>query len=92
MSLTDTRERPRSTYLLTYIAHRPIRRHPDGTWEHPPTNLVLADCGLSPIATYIARRKTKLLHSYAQPVSDRYQECITSTPIGSGARRQMWWT
>ena len=32
--------------------------HPDGTWEHPPNNLVLADCGLSPIATYMVCPRT----------------------------------
>jgi hypothetical protein len=48
------------------IAHRPIQRHADGTWEHPPTNEVLNDCGLSDINTYIARRKTRLLMHYAR--------------------------
>jgi len=75
-----------------WIAHRHIRRLPDGTWECPNTADVLECCGLSPIATYIAKRKTTLLHNYAQPSSSIYQRCITSTPVGSGAHRQMWWT
>jgi len=74
-----------------YIARRPIRRLPDGTWEHPPTNEVLESCGLSPIDTYIVKRKTTLLNNYARPFSNMCRQCITSTPIASGARRQMWW-
>ena len=74
------------------IAHRHIRRLATGTWEHPPTNEVLEKCGLSPISTYIARRKTRLLHRYAENDSILYRHCITSTPVGSGVHRQMWWT
>ena len=73
-----------------YIARRHIRKLPDGTWLCPPTNEVLDQCGLSPIATYIAKRKTTLLNNYAIPSSSLYRQCITSTPVGSGARRQMW--
>jgi threonine aldolase len=73
------------------IAHRPIQCHADGTWEHPPTNEVLNDCGLSDINTYIARRKTRLLNRYANAESQMYRLCIASTPIGSGAHHQMWW-
>jgi hypothetical protein len=43
------------------LAHRPIHRNADGTWEHPHTDEVLERCGLSPISTYIAKRKTRLL-------------------------------
>ena len=74
-----------------YIAHRHIRRLPNGTWEYPPTSEVLDSCGLSTIETYIAKRKTTLLNHYAQSHSALYHRCITSTPIGSGAHRQMWW-
>ena len=74
-----------------YLTRRHIRPLPDGTWLCPPTNEVLDQCGLSPIATYIAKRKTTLLNNYAIPSSSLYRQCITSTPIGSGARRQMWW-
>jgi hypothetical protein len=74
-----------------YMAHRHIRRLPDGTWEYPPTSEVLDSCGLSTIETYIAKRKTTLLNHYAQSHSALYRRCITSTPIGSGAHRQMWW-
>jgi hypothetical protein len=75
-----------------YMAHRHIRRLPDGTWEYPPTSEVLESCGLSPIETYIAKCKTTLLNHYAQSHSALYRRCITSTPVGSGAHRQMWWT
>jgi len=52
----------------------------DGSWECPCTNEVLGDCcGLSPIATYIAKHKTRLLNRYAEPHSTLYQQCITST-------------
>jgi hypothetical protein len=74
------------------IAHRPIRRLPDGTWEYPPTEEVLNMCGLSNISTYIAQRKTRLLNRYAKPESQIYNLCKRSTPVGSSAHRQMWWT
>jgi hypothetical protein len=74
-----------------YMAHCHIHRLPDGTWEYPPTSEVLDSCGLSTIETYIAKRKTTLLNHYAQSHSALYRRCITSTPIGSGAHRQMWW-
>jgi hypothetical protein len=74
-----------------YIAHRHIRRLPDNTWEYPPTLEILDACSLSTIQTYIAKRKTTLLNHYAQSHSALYRRCITSTPIGSGAHRQMWW-
>lgn len=75
-----------------FIAHRHIRRLPDGSWEYPPTAEVLDTCGLSPIVTYIAKRKTKLLNRYAKSSSEMYKICISSTPVGSGSRRLMWWT
>lgn len=74
-----------------YIARRHIHCRADGTWKHPPTDEVLDACGLSPITTYIAKRKTTLLHNYALPSSALYNVCITSTPVGSGARHRMWW-
>jgi hypothetical protein len=74
------------------LAHRHIHPNPDGTWEHPPTDEVLERCGLSPISTYIAKRKTRLLESYATTESQLYTICIASTPVGSGSHRQMWWT
>jgi hypothetical protein len=74
-----------------YMAHRHIRCLPDGTREYPPTAEVLDSCGLSTIETYIAKCKTTLLNHYAQSHSALYRRCITSTPIGSGAHRQMWW-
>jgi hypothetical protein len=74
-----------------YIAHRDIRHLPDNTWEYPPTLEILDACSLSTIQTYIAKHKTTLLNHYAQSHSALYRRCITSTPIGSGAHRQMWW-
>jgi len=75
-----------------YMVHRHIRPRSDGTWDCPHTEEVLDSCGLSPIATYIAKRKTTILNRYAREHSGLFQQCSTSTPVGSGARRQMWWT
>jgi hypothetical protein len=36
------------------IAYQAIQRYADGTWEYPPMDEVLDNCGLSDIATYIA--------------------------------------
>ena len=73
-----------------HIAHRPIRPLPDGTWDTPPTDEVLDDCDLSPIATYIAKRKTTLL-SYARHSSALYQQCLASVPVPSATHRLVWW-
>jgi hypothetical protein len=73
------------------MAHRYIRRNPDGSWDTPDTNEVLDICNLSPISTYIAKRKTTLLSSYARHSSPLYQRCITSTPVPNSAHRLVWW-
>jgi hypothetical protein len=74
-----------------HIAHRHIRRHPDGTWAHPHNADVLRICGLQPISTYIYRRKSTLRRSYAEKSSSLYQRCkqLPSTP--SSARHLVWW-
>jgi hypothetical protein len=74
-----------------HLAHMHIRCLNNGEWIHPPTSQVLERCGLSPISTYIAKRKTRLLH-YAQ-ASAVYQACLRSPSLGnSGRSRLMWWT
>ena len=65
------------------LAHHTIHHLPDGTWEYPPTDEVLDQCGLSPIATYIAKCKATLLQNYVKPFSTLYQTCITSTHVGT---------
>ena len=76
-----------------YMAHRHIRRCTDGSWEHPDTAHVLMCCGLSPIMTYIAQRKTRLLNHYAMPSSALYSQCLASHPfVSSAVHRQVWWT
>ena len=75
-----------------HMAHRHICKLPDGTWEHPPTAEVLDLCGLSPISTYIAARKTTLLTSYAREHSSLYQQCLGSVPLGSYRTNQCWWS
>lgn len=72
------------------IAHRPIERQFDGTWVRPDTDEVLDICGLSPITTYIAKRKTTLLVNYARPTSTTYTRCITSTQVGSSGHLKWW--
>ena len=47
------------------IAREHIHRNSDGTWSHPPSSKVLEICGLSPISTYIAKRRTDLLNHCA---------------------------
>ena len=75
-----------------HMAHQYIRPLPNGTWEHPDSAHVLECCGLSPIETYIARRKTSLLHTYAKPYSALYCKCLASRPLVSSAtRRKVWW-
>jgi len=74
-----------------HIAHMHIRRLDNGEWIHPPTSQVLDQCGLSPISTYIVKRKTKLLH-YAE-TSSLYQTCLRSPQVGSPSRHRLtWWT
>ena len=76
-----------------YMAHRHIRRCTDGSWEHPDTAHVLMCCGLSPIMTYIAQRKTRLLNHYAMPSSALYSQCLASHPfVSSAVHWQVWWT
>jgi hypothetical protein len=40
-----------------YLAHMHIRRNSEGVWMYPPSAEVLEKCGLSPIMTYIIKRK-----------------------------------
>ena len=37
------------------MPRRPFRRYPDGTWDHPPTDEVLAECKLHSLAEYMER-------------------------------------
>ena len=58
-----------------HMAHRHIR-FVSGVWEHPSTTEVLDCCRLSPILTYIAQRKERLLHTYAAPCSPSFWSCL----------------
>jgi hypothetical protein len=73
-----------------HMAHRHIQRRSDGTWVTPSTVDVLRRCNLSPISTYIAKRKTTLLTHYAYEHSRLYRQCLESVPT-AGQRRLMWW-
>ena len=73
-----------------WLCHRHIRRHADGTWEHPDSNEVLNDCGLSPISTYIAKRRTTLLH-YATTSSPLHQRCLESQAVDAKRHQKLWW-
>ena len=72
------------------MAHRPIRRLADGSWEHPHSSEVLTQCGLLPIHTYIARRKRTLLR-YARTECALYDMCLHSIPLDTVSHRQVWW-
>ena len=70
------------------ITHRHIRRHVDGTWEHPPTHEVLQACHTQPLPVYIQRRRHTLFKHYAEHNSALYQQCLNAygtTP------RSTWW-
>ena len=73
-----------------WLCHRHIRRNADGTWEHPDSQEVLDACGLSPISTYIAKRRTKLLH-YATASSPLYQRCLESQAVDATRHQLLWW-
>ena len=69
------------------MAHRPIQRRSNGTWIYPPTEEVLAACGLQPLEVYIQRRRTTLFQHYAQHSSGLFTKCLAEFPTRSGT----WW-
>ena len=73
-----------------HMAKMHIRCLPSGDWVYPETSVVLDICGLSPIQTLIARRKTTLLH-YAKDHSPLYEACLCSPKVASPAHRLVWW-
>lgn len=72
------------------IAHRPIQQLATGEWEHPDSNEVLEICKMSPISAYIAKRKTKILQTYAVPHSELYKRCLSASSSAS-TNRLYWW-
>jgi hypothetical protein len=78
-----------------FIANKHIRQLPSGEWITPHSDDVLEQCGLSPISTYIAKRKTRLLHNYAEQYSPTvlrpYWQCMTSAPVVYPHHRLEWW-
>ena len=60
------------------IWHISIWWKSSGEWECPPMSEILNCCGLSPITMYIAKRRSKLLSTYAEPSSTLFQECLVS--------------
>jgi len=74
-----------------YISHKHGRQLPDGTWvlAHSATALEIA--GLSPITTYIAKRKTTLLNKVAAEENPLYQQCLASRSLAAGRSRRTWW-
>ena len=73
------------------IAHRPIRQLPTGEWEHPNSLEVLEICKMSPISTYIAKRKTSILQSYAIPHSELYSRCLRVS-TSTTTNHLYWWS
>lgn len=74
-----------------FIANEHIRQLPNGEWITPHSDDILERCGLSPISTYIAKSKTRLLHNYAEPFSLTYRQCLASVPVVNSRRRLVWW-
>jgi hypothetical protein len=74
-----------------FIANEHIRQLPTGEWLTPHSADVLERCGLSPISTYIAKRKTHLLNTYAEPYSLSYRQCMNSVPVVNSHHRLVWW-
>ena len=72
-----------------YMAHQHIRQLPNGDWHHPDMNVVLETCHLRTLQEYINIRKTRLLHRYAEPHLELYQQCL-SLPMTNN-RRSVWW-
>lgn len=71
------------------IAHRPIRQLPSGDWEHPNSTEVLEVCKMSPLSTYIAKQKTKILQTYAVPHSELYKRCLSAS--STNTHQLYWW-
>jgi len=71
-----------------YMANKHIRQLPNGEWDFPDTTEVLEICKLNPLSTYIAKRKSHLLHNYAEPHCEVYRRCLS---ISSTDRRAVWW-
>ena len=92
--LTQRQRRRLDTFhhrCARFIANEHIRQLPTGEWITPHSDDILERCGLSPISTYIAKRKTRLLHNYAEPFSLTYRQCLDSVPVVNSHRRLVWW-
>jgi hypothetical protein len=82
-----------------YHAHWWWNCHHTRRWGSSPPTLPQLHWGevldfgqLSDISTYIAQQKMSLLNQYAKPERYLFSLCKNSTPMGSGAHHQMWWT
>jgi len=67
--------------------------HPTSCWRYldlPRHHWSVWNCGVSPIATYIAKRKTILLH-FAETYSPLYHLCLGSKPMASCSHHKVWW-
>ena len=73
------------------MAHKHIRKMPNGNWEYPPSEQVLRICGLRPIKLYIQRRKVTLKRTYAEKHSSLYQRCKTLPHTCSSVSHPVWW-
>ena len=68
--------------------NRPVRGE-DGVWKYPPTEDVLKEVGLKPIADYIrARRGTIAAWVVDRPV---YEACTGGERRRGTSPRQFWW-
>ena len=68
--------------------NRPVRGE-DGVWKYPPTEDVLKEVGLKPIADYIRARRDTI----AKWVADRpvYEACTGGERRRGTSPRQFWW-
>jgi len=74
-----------------FMAHKHIRKMPDGHWEYPPSEQVLRICGLRPITLYILRRKATLKRTYAEKHSSLYRRCKTLPRTRTSVSHPVWW-
>ena len=70
------------------LRHKP-RMGPDGLWEYPSREDVLAECGLRPIDAYIrARRDTIARYVVDRPI---FEACRGGERKRGTSPRQYWW-
>jgi hypothetical protein len=75
--------------VARYICNRHIRPLPDGTWQLPPTEEVLEQCGLYTIEEYIKRRRNTVLNFVKE--REIYGRCLDAGPVFGNPNQVVWW-